>query len=371
MRVAIDARAATARPSGVGIYTQTLISSLAAHDGANEYVLLSNRPVSLDSRLPANMAVANETYPVGNLWLQLRCPRLLRRRHADIFHGTNFLGPLRPPCPMVLTVHDLSCFLFPRMHTRRNNLVQRLLPAAIRRAARVIAISERTKNDLLEVLHVPAEKIRVVPNALAPGFAPVTDEAVLRAARERHGLPARYVLFVGTLEPRKNLPRLLEAFARFRQRTDSELHLVLAGEAGWGAREVHARHRELKLGDRVRFLGYIRQHELPPLYTLARAVVMPSVYEGFGLPAIEAMACGTPLLAANNAALAEVAGSAALMFPHDDLDCLADSLAVIDRDEALRKRLVAAGHERVRRYSAEQFARETLAVYREAREATR
>jgi glycosyltransferase involved in cell wall biosynthesis len=366
--VAIDARAADRRPSGVGIYTRTLISSLAAHDGDNSYLLVSNRPVFLSNALPSNMQVIEEAHSVGNLWLQIQCPRLLRRLGADIFHGPNFLAPLFAPCPTVLTIHDLSSFLFPKLHTVRNNLVQRLLPAAIRRAARVVAISENTKRDLIQHLHVPEEKIRVAPNALPPGVSRVEDKRVLDDTRRRYELPDRFFLFVGTLEPRKNIPRLLDAFALFARRDEGQTHLVLVGEHGWGAQEVLAHHRRLQLGDRVRFLGYVDHGELPSLYSLARALIMPSVYEGFGLPVLEAMACGAPVLAAENSGLAETAGDAALTCHHDDVERMAELMSVLDRDEELRARLAEKGRERAKQFAPRTFVEAMQQVYRETLE---
>jgi len=365
MKVAIDARALTYEPSGVGVYTRTLVQGLAQRDDEDQYLLISNRPViSLD--LPPHVSVNDHPFPVGNLWLQARCPAILRREKVDLFHGTNFLSPLLAPCPTVLTVHDLSSFLFPKMHTWRNNAVQRLLPAAIRRAKRVIAISENTKRDLIKRLHVPGEKIRVVHNALPENIARVDDEAKLQAIRRKLSLPETYFLFVGTLEPRKNLVRLLEAFAAYRNRNGNRTQMVLVGAEGWGGSDVHDAHRRLGLGDTVRFAGYIAQDDLPAVYSLARALVMPSVYEGFGLPAIEAMACGTPVVAAANSGLVEVVGEAALTVDHRNVDQLAQKLMDVDHDADLRERCVQAGLRRAKEFGVERFAADTHAVYREA-----
>jgi glycosyltransferase involved in cell wall biosynthesis len=366
VKVAIDARAVTEHPSGVGVYTRTLISALAEHDGQNSYCVMANHRLPFPRNFPANIQIVDDAFPIGNLWLQIRCPALLRRNRVDVFHGANFLAPLFAPCPTVLTVHDLSSHIFPNMHTRRNNLVQRLLPAAIRRAALVIAISESTKRDLIERMGMPEAKIRVVHNAIPPGFARVDDAQALARAKKRRRLPDRFFLFVGTLEPRKNIPRLLDAYARFLRGTNSGAYLVLADDNGWGARKVLEHHGRLGLGERVRFLGYIEHDELPALYTLARAAVMPSVYEGFGLPAVEAMACGTPLIAADNSGLAEVAGDAALRFPFDDVARLAELMTALDCDDDLCARHATKGLERAKSFSAAAFARATLAVYREA-----
>jgi len=365
VKVAIDARAVTEHPSGVGVYTRTLISALAEYDGRNSYCVMANHRLPFPQNFPANIQVIDDAFPIGNLWLQIKCPALLRKNKIDVFHGANFLAPLFAPCPTVLTVHDLSSYIYPHMHTARNNLVQRLLPAAIRRAALVIAISESTKRDLIERMTVPEAKIRVVHNAIRSGFVRVDDASVLARAKERYRLPDRFFLFVGTLEPRKNIPRLLDAFVRFLRNTNNGASLLLAGDHGWGAREVLEHHGRLGLGERARFLGYVEHDDLPALYTLARAAIMPSIYEGFGLPAVEAMACGTPLIAANNSALTEVVGDGALCFPFEDVARLAELMTALDRDDDLHARYATKGFERAKAFSAATFARATLDVYRE------
>ena len=371
MRIAIDVRAATRQPSGVGIYTRTLVAALARREEDDRYLLLSNRPVQLETQLPDNFDVLDQPYPIGNLWLQTHCPTILRRQNIDVFHGTNFLAPLRGSCPVVLTIHDLSSFLFPELHTWRNNLVQRSLPWMIKRAARIIAISENTKRDLISHLHAPEEKIRVVHNACPPCFEIPDDRATReRIKRELH-LPERYFLFVGTLEPRKNLGFLLEAFARFTERNAGATKLVLAGTDGWGSQEIRAKHQRLGLGERVVFTGYIEQSKLPAVYRGAQALIMPSVYEGFGLPLVEAMTCGTPVVAAANSALPEVVGDAAVLVDNHDVQQLAEMLVLIDQDETVRIKHSQAGLELAKRFRLDNFAAATYEVYREAVESQR
>ncbi|MHA1568037.1 MAG: glycosyltransferase family 4 protein [Alphaproteobacteria bacterium] len=368
MKIAIDARAVTDEASGVGVYTRTLIRGLAGRDDGDQYHLVSNRRVHLPADLPENFRILQEPHHIGNFWLQWQCPGLLRREGVEVFHGTNFLAPLRSPCPTVLTVHDLSSLLFPRLHTRRNNLVQRLLPRAVKRARLVIAISENTKRDLIEHLRVPPEKIRLVYNAPAENFGPAVDEAYQQAVIKRLSLPERYFLFVGTLEPRKNVTRLLEAFARYSRLHENGTKLLLVGSEGWGSRDVRKTHRQLGLGERVRFVGYVDHADLPAVYRQAKALVMPSVYEGFGLPIVEAMACGTPVIAAANSALAEVAGDAAVLIDPDDAAGLAESLIALSSDERVRERCVQAGLAQAGRFSLAAFAEATHRVYREALE---
>lgn len=367
MKIAIDARAATEKPSGVGLYTRTLVESLARRplDG-DDYYLLSNRPIHLPSMPSESFHLLSERHPVGNLWLQARCPALLREKAVDVFHGTNFLAPLRCSCPVVITVHDLSSFLFPWMHTIRNNAVQRLLPMNIKRADLVIAISQNTKHDLIKHLRVPEKKIRVIPNAPATYFSAKIDKTQLEQTKKSLSLPDRFFLFVGTLEPRKNVVRLLEAYARFQKKDGAKTKLVLVGEDGWGSHEVYRHYRKLGLGDNVRFLGYQDHQLLAEMYRLSRAVIMPSVYEGYGLPAMEAMACGTPVIAANNSGLAEVVGDAALLVKHRDVDQLAEFMHLLDSDDSVHKLYAKKARSRAKAFRTDAFAEATFQVYREA-----
>ncbi|NLH49131.1 MAG: glycosyltransferase family 4 protein [Myxococcales bacterium] len=364
--MAIDARAATERPSGVGVYTRNLVAGLAEVGAGDRFRLVSHRAVVLDQPLPEFITVSDPYFPVGNVWLQTVCPLLLRQERVDVFHGANFLAPLRSPCPTVLTIHDLSSFALPWAHHWRNNLIQRLLPAVLRHARRLIAISERTRRDLQERFAVPAEKIRVIPNGINPRYSPVADPTADGAVRARLGLPERYFLHVGTLERRKNLTALLRAFALFCRRRPGDARLVLTGSDGLGAEEIRLLYRQLGLGERVIFTGYVAADDLPALYRAALALVFPSLCEGFGLPAAEAMACGTPVLASADPALFEVAGPAALYAPAGEPAVWAERLAELAGDDALRARLGREGEIRARLYDRTQFAKQTLAVYREA-----
>jgi len=355
MKIAVDARALSGEPSGVGIYTRTLLAGLARRQTDDEYLLLSNRAIEIDDPLPVNFKRHDRGYPIGNVWLQQRAPRLLKQERAVLFHGTNFLAPLLSPCPTVLTVHDLSSFLFPQLHTRRNNFIQRLLPACIRRAAAVIAISENTRRDLIEHLRVPAEKIRLIHNAPMPYFS---EES---SAAPDVELPPEYFLFVGTLEPRKNLARLLAALARAKTQTP----LLIVGADGWGSDEVRREYQRLGLGERVRFLGYLAHHRLPAVMRRAQALLMPNRFEGFGLPVLEAMTCGTPVLAAANSSLAEVTGDAALLVDHRDVAGMAGLLDKLASDDTLRSHYSRLGKARAEFFSLEKMARATYEVYRE------
>jgi glycosyltransferase involved in cell wall biosynthesis len=283
-----------------------------------------------------------------------------------VFHGvTGFELPGRGPWALVTTVHDLVPLRLPALVPPRHRWAARcLLGGALRRAHRVIAVSETTRGELLARYHLPPGRVVVVPEAAAPHFAPPTP-AALAAARGRYGLRLPYVLFVGFLEPKKNLGALLEAVARLRRAgTWGETELVVVGAPGWGpdpARWAHA----LGLDGAVRFVGAAPDADLPALYGGALAFAFPSLWEGFGLPVLAAMAAGAPVIASNRGALPEVTGGAALLVEPAP-GPLAEALERLLAEPALRERLRLAGLARAAQFSWERAARETLAVYRTA-----
>jgi glycosyltransferase involved in cell wall biosynthesis len=262
-----------------------------------------------------------------------------RVREADLLHCPTYRGPLRSSRPLVVTVHDLAVFRHPEAFNRWSRLYSpRVVPRVLAAARRIIAVSEFTRRELVDVLRVPDDRIRVVPNGVDDGFTPDGPAA-----------EGDYVLAVGTLEPRKNLQRLIDA----ARRNDVELRVV--GARGWGGVDVG--------GNGVRWLGEVSDAELARLYRGALCVAYPSVYEGFGIPVLEAMACGTPVVTSRGTAMEEVADGAAVLVDADDP---AEIAAGIERASADRERLVALGLERARGFRWETVADETVAVYREA-----
>jgi glycosyltransferase involved in cell wall biosynthesis len=259
-------------------------------------------------------------------------------------------------------VMDLAFLRFPHLLTDESRRYYGQVGRAVSRAGAILAISQSTKDDLISLLNVPEGKITVTHLAADPACRTVTDPARLEAVRRAYGLPAGYVLFVGTLEPRKDLPTLLRAFASLGPAA-KDICLAIAGRPGWLHEPVYELARTLRLGDRVRFLGGVPAGDLPALYSGARLFVLPSLYEGFGMPVLEAMACGAPVVCADSSSLPEIAGGAALLFPPGDEAALAQAITRLLVDSGLRRQLAERGLVQAARFSWAETARRTLAVY--------
>jgi glycosyltransferase involved in cell wall biosynthesis len=297
--------------------------------------------------------------------MQAIAPRLLRRLGVDIAHFTNGMMPLAMAVPTVVTIHDMSLTMFPKYHPPRRVLLNRpLVDVAARRADAIITVSESAKRDIVRLYGSQAERIHVVHEAAAPSFQPIRDQRALDRVRQRYELAERFVLYVGTIEPRKNLPKLIEGFARRRNSGEIPHQLVCAGPYGWLSRDIEDLIDRLQIEQSVRFTGYVPFDDLAALYSLAEMFVFPSLYEGFGLPVIEAMACGTPVITGHVAALTEVGGSAVEHVGHLDADSLGDAMVRLASDPRRREELTSLGLQRARAFSWQRAARETLKVYR-------
>jgi glycosyltransferase involved in cell wall biosynthesis len=289
-------------------------------------------------------------------------PQVATREQAALMHVQYFVAP-RQKIPTVVTVHDLSFTRRPELFGLRDRLLLGgLVPGSVRRARRVIAVSQFTRDDLIDRYGLDPARVVAIYNGVSARFR--RDLEAAAEARTRLALERPFVLFVGALQPRKNAPALLEAFARLRGHDD--LELVLAGGDRGGLGEVRERIRELGLGRRVRLLGHVPEGTLPGLYSAAELLAFPSLYEGFGLPAIEAMACGTPVCASSTTGLGEAVGDGGLTFDPRSPEEIAECMRQLLEDTALRESLIALGLERAARFTWRRSAEATAAVYREA-----
>jgi glycosyltransferase involved in cell wall biosynthesis len=361
----LDARTATPHFPGIGRYVNNLARAMAPLLEADERLTVLHDPAHAP---PPTASPAVQMLPVNtspfSASQQFVLPRLLGRLRADLYHSAYFLMPYAPRrrgIPTLLTIYDLIPLLFPRQSTWRARLLARWANRlALRTAEKVISISDATRRDLLAQFHLPAEKVQVIPLAADPAFVRQSEEEVA-ALRARYALPQRYVLYLGSNKPHKNLGRLVEAWARLQPQP---LPLVIAG--AWDDRYPEARQRAaaLSLEGQVRWLGPVSDTDLPALYSGALLFVFPSLYEGFGLPVLEAMACGAPVVCSNSSSLPEVTGKAALLADPTDVEGLAGCVRVALEDEGLRKEMSESGLRQARRFSWPQTARLSLEVYR-------
>ena len=373
MLIGLDGIPLCAPKTGIGHYTFELARALAEHAPAQDFRLLSPHPFQCQPRpdetpWPQNLtAIQPPVRRWERFWFGVGLPRYLRRGRYSLFHGTNYEVPLGWRGPSVMTIHDLSLFRFP--HTHEWRLVWRARwrwPLMTRAASMIITPTAYIRREVLEYLKLPTAKVVAVPEAPRPRFQPMKPDETA-AARRRLGVSEDFILFVGTVEPRKNLATLVRAYDELLRTTDLRPQLVIAGQKGWLTDDFFAGLAGSDVAERVHFTGYVSEDDLRALYAACRVFVYPSLYEGFGLPPLEAMACGAPVIASRIGSHSEILGDAACLLEAEDAASLAGALARLLRDENERRHLRAAGIKRAAAYTWQRAASETWAVYQEAR----
>ncbi len=370
MRIAIDASSVPARPAGAGVYAIELARAMIERDRHDGYALFA-RGHWLDNEIAAHRNWRIERVHAASraarlTWEQVQLPRALRRLAVDVLHSTHHTLPLAPASfRRVVTIHDVTFFRIPERYPPARRLyMQTLTRLAARVADAIIVPSNTVRDDVIKALHAPPEKIATVYEAAASRFKPVAPDAASAVARE-YGVDGPYVLSVGSLEPGKNRSRLIRAVGMMRD-AGSPCRLVIVGQKAWHYEAEFALVERLSLGDRISYLGYVAEDDLPALYGGATAFAFPSLYEGFGLPVIEAMACGTPVLTSNLSATEEVAGGAAVLVDPLSIEEIRHGLASLLNEPSLREELTAKGLARAAEFSWRRAADETHAVYERA-----
>ena len=372
MRVAIDLTALLPRGTGVDNYLRHLVLYLGRIDRANRYRIYVNYEDRglFDGALPDNFEVIPRSLrprPFRLLFQQVGLPLAARNWNADVVHSPSFIMPFyRGGRRHLLTIYDMTFFTLPECHTalRRSVFYRRALLGSIRRADLITAPSRATVEEILRIVpDLPRNRIREVVPGINEEFRPF-DPARVRQEVRRLGLPESYILHVGTIEPRKNLPRLIESYRRLVHQGETDAHLVLAGRLGWSYEEVLSRLADGDLRDRIHAPGYVPQADLPWYYAGATLFVYPSLQEGFGFPPLEAMACGVPTISSLSTSLTENLAGAAELVPPDDVEALAAAMGRLLRDERLRDERRRQGLERSARYTWTDTARRTLDCYR-------
>ncbi len=370
MRICINASPAVHHIAGLGRYTQELMTALLAIDFENEYVAFYNRPsqAKVDpplDRIP-HLTTNLPTKPWRFSALLAHFTRIPQDRmfpHVDLFHATDHLLPRLSGVKSVFTLHDLVFCFYPETHKLLNRwFLTLMMPRFLQAADAVLAVSEWTKNDAVELYGLDEHKIRVIYEGVNPRFRPASAES-MSALRQKYGIVDKFILSVGTIEPRKNLTSLVEAYHALKN-LGTDCRLVIVGKRGWLYEGFFRRLRELGLEDEVIFPGFVPDDDLPPLYSAADLFVFPSLYEGFGLPVLEAIACGTPVVTSNASSLPEVAGEAAVLVDPNDVQALIRAMSAVLDNKELHGELRAKGPRQAAKFSWENAARETLAVYR-------
>jgi len=400
MRIAYDTTVLSShRHSGVYIYTYCLLQALLEMDGTNTYQLVqhnaySSRPFDYsqfasERVIPVLVGGAPSSSPqdagtvhklrgiyklapyvvnqplLHELALRWQERAVRRALKADIVHASEYFFPRHRGRASVVTIHDITTVLFPQFHTRADiHIHQRKLAFARDHADAVIAVSEASKRDLVEHVNVPEQRIVVIPEAARPIFTELPPPGHRERMQATYGIARPYLLFVGSLEPRKNLERLLDAYAQVvAEGAAGDTMLVVVGARGWHDAGIVDRLRQERLASRVRWLGFIPDENLQDLYTGAECLVYPSLYEGFGLPILEAMASGCPVITSTTSSMPEVAGDAALLVDPQNTGEIAEALARLLRDETLRTHLATVGRQRTSQYSWRRVATDTLRIY--------
>jgi glycosyltransferase involved in cell wall biosynthesis len=373
-RIGIDYTAAHEQGAGIGRYVRELVRALAALNGETPYRLFvagANRR-ALPPPPGVNFAwCPTRVTPLwfARLWHRLQAPLPVEMfvGRVSLFHATDFtLPPTLPGTQTLLTVHDLSFVRAPETTTPvLKAYLDRVVPRSVRRATHVLADSQATKDDLVKLYDTPPEKVTVLLGGVNPEFRPVTDPAALKSVRERYQLPDNpYIFSIGTVQPRKNYSRLIAALAALGPKW-ADIHLVIAGGRGWLDSPIYQAVTDHGMGERVHFIGFARDDDLPALYSAARCLAYPSLYEGIGLPVLEAMACGIPVITSNISSMPEIAGDAALLIDPYRVDALTGALDQLLSDETLREDLITRGFEQVACFTWTRAAQQLRSLYQQ------
>ena len=370
MRVAIDAHSVGTGLGGNESYATNLIEALAEIDQENRYTLYVTRREAVErfSNRWSNFDVRATLPHTPLIRIPLILSAELRRHPVDVLH-VQFTAPPFTPCPVVVSIHDLSFEHLPQTFKWRSRKQLRItVRRSAREASQVIAFSEHARKDIIDTYRIPPEKVTAIPLAAAAHFRPVRSDEELQRVRQTYGIEGEYILSVGAIQPRKNLSRLVAAYSRLRRaKPEGNLpKLVLAGKCAWLYEETLRTIKELQVSDSVILTGYVPEKDLPGLYSGALCFVYPSYFEGFGLPPLEAMKCGVPVIVGNRTSLPEVVGDAGILVDPFDADTIAGAMNTLISDSNLRADLAARGLARAKLFDWRETARQTLRVYQRA-----
>jgi hypothetical protein len=368
MKIGIEARWIALEKTGFGNYALNLLKELGEIDNRNEYIIYLNSAFQSDeifSRPNFKKKIIlkrPETYKHFFIPLDI----IFNKRKYDFFHYLYNAPSLIVPCPFILTIHDVSYKYIPNMISKRNLIsinTQLLLNA--KKAIKIITVSENSKKDIVNFYKIPEEKIEIIYEGVDDSFRPSKEEQKKKEIAEKYRLPSKYLLYVGTYLPHKNLETLLHAYHNLRRNQKISHSLVLAGKKGRNYEAIKHLISELKLEGDVKAIGYVSSEDLPYVYNLSDLFIFPSIYEGFGLPLLEAMACGVPVISSNASCLPEIGGDAAIYFLPREIEELAKKIIMVSTNQNLRNDLIEQGIRRAKLFSWQTMAKKTLNLYEE------
>ncbi|MBL4694737.1 glycosyltransferase family 4 protein [Candidatus Gracilibacteria bacterium] len=359
MKIAIDIRSAAGEKAGKGWYTFHIVQNLLKLDQKNEYILYSKDPVPGFGQFP-NAQIKGFKSP-GILW-HYAVARDAKKENVDYFFApSSYIIPslLHKSIKSIITVHDLVAFLYPNKHNKKATILEKIfLKKALKKSHHVLTVSNNTKDDLLQRFQGTEDKISVVPCAADPDYRPIKKEALEKFTKQTN-LPEKFFLAVGTIEPRKNYETLIKAFSNFAHH-HPEYHLVIVGKEGWKFQPVYEEINKNYLNKKVHILGYLSNSSLQKLYNLATALVFPSHYEGFGIPPLEAMQSGCPVISSSSSSMPEVVGDCALLCKPGSVEDFTSAMLEISANPELRAQLIAKGLERAKKFSWKGSAKKVL-----------
>jgi len=353
MKIGIDIQSTVGKKTGIGFYTEHLLNEFKQEKSIDFYGYSS--PIKTDLNSLQRM-----------YWENISLERMAKKDKVDILHVPGFAGPLRKgKYKKITTVHDLIGIIFPENLGAMSRFYwKKWLPACIKNSDAIISVSEYTKQDIIRLLNIPAEKIHVVLSAAEKKFVPISQQEQLDKIQQKYHLPDKFILNVGSVEPRKNIPGLIKAFASYVKESQSDLNLVIVGKKDWGYDKAYQVATEEEILSRIVFTDYVYDEDLPTIYNLAEFFVLPSFYEGFGLPVLEAMSCGRPVICSNVSSLPEISQDAAILIDPHSVSDLKEALRRLDSSKEIREEYSSRALKRAKEFSWEDAAAKTVEVYK-------
>jgi glycosyltransferase involved in cell wall biosynthesis len=352
MKIAIDIQTTLGKPTGFGFYVSNLVEALKKHTGNNLELVLIKPDTEDDFSTPQRF-----------YWDQFTYPKKAKQAKVDLLHQPCFSAPLGFNKPVVVTIHDIISLLFPETIPFASRMFySKWMPFSYRKASQIITISESTKKDVVRVLGIPEEKITVIPLGFDKKIQKRVGQQMIAKVKEKYKLPENYLLHIGTLEPRKNLDFLIDVFSGVMQHNEN-LGLVITGKKGWYYEGLFEKVKDLSLQKRVIFTGYIDEQDKAAIYQGARIFTFPSIYEGFGLPPLEAMAAGVPVISSDTSSMPEVIGDAGVLISPYDKEAWEKAIIEVDANEKLRNEMIAKNAMQVEKFSWDKTAEKTIEIY--------